>query len=159
MDVIYQMTNIYDRITIIYNESGLSQNEFAEKANISASYVSKIVHGKLSIEQPIKMKQLAKKVSSAFNINFNWLMSGEGQKYLKRHAVERGSILAGCDPRADKLVEQVRYICTHGDEDDIEKIYGRIGMVYDNITGRGRGDSGDIDRGRLPEGEKKESAA
>ena len=67
---------IYNRIKQIREDSGLTMTAFAEKLNIGVSIVSMMESGKRGISERTK-----KDICEKFNVNLEWLETGEGEPY------------------------------------------------------------------------------
>lgn len=66
-----------ERIKIIRKDYAMTQNEFAERMLVSASYISKIEAGK---EMPSDI--FLKLMSLEFNISLDWIKTGNGSKKI-----------------------------------------------------------------------------
>lgn len=66
-----------ERIKEIRKDNSITQNEFAQRMLVSASYISKVEAGK---EQPSEI--FLKLMSLEFGISLEWLKNGEGFKQL-----------------------------------------------------------------------------
>ena len=72
-----------ERVKIIRKHFGLSQAQFAQKVNRSPGYLSNLEKGNSGISE-----ETAKIICTAFGVNEEWLLSGEGEM--------------GCGDAADK---------------------------------------------------------
>ena len=72
-----------ERVKIIRKHFGLSQAQFAQKVNRSPGYLSNLEKGNSGISE-----ETAKIICTAFGVNEEWLLSGEGE--------------IGCGDAADK---------------------------------------------------------
>lgn len=73
------MTEIKSRIGDLVQEFNMKPNAFAKKAGIDSSNFSRKLSG---VQNITKMDII--KISRAFNINEDWLLSGVGEKYTSR---------------------------------------------------------------------------
>jgi len=80
------MSTLAERIRLVRKDHGLSQAEFAQRLRITRGHVSK-----LEIGQATPSEQLLALIELNFNLNWDWLETGEGDVYLAPHldAVER----------------------------------------------------------------------
>ena len=69
--------NIIDRLIEVRTETGLPSKDFAAKAGIDTKNYSSIENGKRSIGE-----RVMNDICLAFNINFVWLKTGNGEKYI-----------------------------------------------------------------------------
>ena len=67
---------IGERINRILNESGLKKVEFAKAIGIDQSYVPKIISGE---KKP--SDRVIDCICSKFNVNKEWILSGDGEPY------------------------------------------------------------------------------
>lgn len=72
--MIYLSTTIGDRISLIIERNDLKKVQFAKKLNIDQSYVSRLIKGKGDPSD-----RLIEDICEKFNVNENWLRSGEGE--------------------------------------------------------------------------------
>lgn len=91
------MTTINERIAWVISKSGLTKTAFAEKLNVSQSFISKLAIG---ISTP--SDRTISDICREFNINEIWLRTGEGEPaaHLDREeeiAAWIGKVLAGND--------------------------------------------------------------
>ena len=70
------MNNINERITECIQKSGLTKTAFAERINLTQSFVSKLAAG-LSTPSDRTIADIVRE----FNINEVWLRTGEGEMY------------------------------------------------------------------------------
>lgn len=71
------MDTINKRIEKIVNESGLTKTAFAKQLNVSQQYISKLI----KTGEPSELFKDA--LCSSFNINRDWLETGEGDMSLE----------------------------------------------------------------------------
>lgn len=71
--------NIGDRLKVIREHLKLSQNQFVEVFNIKQATLSKYERNDLSIPDELKMKLMTE-----YNINLNWLLTGQGSMFLDK---------------------------------------------------------------------------
>lgn len=67
-----------NRLALIIKENSLSQSAFAEKFNINRQHISQLVNDK----KPIG-RQLLERITRECRINAHWLLTGEGEMYVK----------------------------------------------------------------------------
>ena len=67
-----------DRIKSLRKELGMTQEEFAEKLNISRSNLGNIEIGRISITD-----RVVDDICNTFNINREWLKTGNGEKTVE----------------------------------------------------------------------------
>ena len=89
-----------DRIIKIRKESGKTQDEFAEIMGISKNYVSLIENGKKTPGD-----RLISDICREFNVNEEWLRTGNGEMKLVNTEYQEISTLIGeRDPKAKKAI-------------------------------------------------------
>lgn len=69
---------IFERLKYIRKTLNLTQKDFAKKIGMSRSGYSQIETG----DRPIS-DRLIKSICMAFNVNENWLRTGEGEMFIK----------------------------------------------------------------------------
>jgi transcriptional regulator with XRE-family HTH domain len=74
------MSTVADRIKLVRKDQGLSQAEFAQRLRITRGHISK-----LEIGQATPSDQLLALIELNFNLNYDWLETGEGDMYLAPH--------------------------------------------------------------------------
>lgn len=95
------------RLEMIRAYAGLSQLEFAESIGVSR------VHYNRMESQDIKMmpsQPLLKHLCEVHNINFNWLMTGEGEMYVKETKTEpepQKTTVEISEPMVNQTIEYV----------------------------------------------------
>ena len=72
------MENIGERIKYARKSANLTQKDFAKRVLVSASYLSRVESNK---ETPTDM--LVKLIALEFNINYDWLLNGNGRMNIK----------------------------------------------------------------------------
>ena len=91
------MSTINQRIAKIVESSGLSKTSFGEKINVSQQYISKLIKTGAPSDRTIA------DICREFNVNENWLRTGEGQMFRQVNrsdelAAFMGDILSGESP-------------------------------------------------------------
>lgn len=76
MDTNY-LKEIGERLRLIRNEYRYTQNDFADKLNIKQNTLSQYENGMREISTEVK-----RALHEVFHINFNWLMTGQGEMEL-----------------------------------------------------------------------------
>lgn len=71
---------MYDRIKQVRKENNLSQTDFGEKLGVTRSVINNIENNRLA--RPDQKISLVKLISKEFNVNEEWLLTGEGEKEL-----------------------------------------------------------------------------
>ena len=71
------MSEISERVKELWHDSGLNMTAFATKLTIDRSNLNKKVHG----EQKITKRDIDK-LCKTLNVSYDWLVNGEGEKYL-----------------------------------------------------------------------------
>lgn len=69
--------NQAERLKYIRNKVGLSQPKFAESIGESSSKINNIENSRNDISL-----EIAKKVRDKYNVNFTWLLLGEGAPFI-----------------------------------------------------------------------------
>ena len=82
------MDTINERIAFLVSALGISKTKFAERLNISPSFVTRICAGnKAPSDRTIS------DICREFNVSLAWLESGEGEMYVQRSENERMAML------------------------------------------------------------------
>lgn len=79
------MSTLAERIACIIQEHRLKQREFAADLGISVNYVNLIVNGKKERISP----PLAKLIGETYGYSPQWVLTGEGGKYLSTSDLDR----------------------------------------------------------------------
>lgn len=92
------MNSISDRISWCVKESGLTKTAFADKINVTQQYVSNLCLGK-----KIPSDRTIADICREFNVNEDWLRTGQGDPYIKLSRDEElaqffGDVMKGEDP-------------------------------------------------------------
>lgn len=92
------MQEIAERITKVIKDKAKTKTEFAEKLNISQSFVSRLASG----EKEPSDRTIAD-ICREFDVNEDWLRTGQGDPYVQLSRDEElaaffGSVLKGDDP-------------------------------------------------------------
>lgn len=73
------MEDINDRIAWCVNDSKLTKTAFAEKINVSQSFISRLVSG-----EKVPSDRTIADICREFNISELWLRTGEGEPHIQR---------------------------------------------------------------------------
>ena len=92
------MNSISDRISWCVKESGLTKTAFADRINVTQQYVSNLCLGK-----KIPSDRTIADICREFNVNENWLRTGQGDPYIQLSRDEDlaqffGDVMKGEDP-------------------------------------------------------------
>ena len=123
------MFSINERFRIIYKESGLSQEKFADKIKRSRGEVANIIYDKT-----IPKDKIIEATCEAFDIQEDWLKHGlEPMRAAKSREDEIaelvGSALSGS---SDFKKAVIRMICSRSDE-ELKALEAALMAVYENI--------------------------
>lgn len=90
-----------NRLKKIINNIGISQKEFAEKIGVKSAFISDIINERAKGFSSETLTKIVKE----FNININWLLTGEGEMFLMPSTYEKkkGYEMACGDPRIKKI--------------------------------------------------------
>lgn len=110
---------IGERIATIRKDSGLSQSDFAEELSISQSHISNIEKDKKGLS--ISLQKL---ICYTFNVNENWLLTGEGEKY-NLSMKDRDNAIAAYFDKSDR---------TAGEKIDAIDVAAELYSVYPEIS-------------------------
>lgn len=105
-------TDIMKRICWLYEQNGMSQNEFAEKIFVSQPTVSKFKTG-------YRMPSLILLLGTAklFNVSLDWLVFGElkGENWMKKFKIGDADIYSNLpDIDEDEARRYLDYVNEHG---------------------------------------------
>jgi transcriptional regulator with XRE-family HTH domain len=123
------MFSINERFRIIYKESGLSQEKFADKIKRSRGEVANIIYDKT-----IPKDKIIEATCEAFDIQEDWLKHGlEPMRAAKSREDEIaelvGSALSGS---SDFKKAVIRMICSRSDE-ELKALEAALLAVYEGI--------------------------
>lgn len=123
------MFSINERFRIIYKESGLSQEKFADKIKRSRGEVANIIYDKT-----IPKDKIIEATCEAFDIQEDWLKHGlEPMRAAKSREDEIaelvGSALSGS---SDFKKAVIRMICSRSDE-ELKALEAALMAVYEGI--------------------------
>ena len=123
------MFSINERFRIVFKESGLSQEKFAEKINRSRGEVANIIYDKT-----VPKDMIIKATCDAFMIQEDWLRHGIGAMRTAKSEEEEiatlvASVLSG-PPDFQRAV--VKMICTRSPE-ELKVLEKALTDVYENI--------------------------
>lgn len=82
------METINERIAFLISDLGISKTKFAERLNISPSFVTRICAG-----DKIPSDRTSSDICREFNVSLAWLEDGEGEMYVQRSANEELALL------------------------------------------------------------------
>ena len=71
---------IFERISLLRKELKLSQDKFGKKIGVSRDVINNIEHNRLS--RPEQKEPLYRLICQEFNVNENWLRTGDGDMFL-----------------------------------------------------------------------------
>ena len=82
------METINERIAFLISDLGISKTKFAERLNISPSFVTRICAG-----DKIPSDRTSSDICREFNVSLAWLEDGEGEMYVQRSESERMALM------------------------------------------------------------------
>ena len=82
------METINERIAFLISDLGISKTKFAERLNISPSFVTRICAG-----DKIPSDHTSSDICREFNVSLAWLEDGEGEMYVQRSENERMALM------------------------------------------------------------------
>lgn len=85
-----------DRIKTIRKESNLTQKQFADKLGLKQNTVATYEMGRIGISDTVVLS-----ICREFNINENWLRTGEGEMHSSVNEDERFAVNVGKIQRTD----------------------------------------------------------
>ncbi|QGY44131.1 helix-turn-helix domain-containing protein [Maribellus comscasis] len=71
--------NVRERFIQIRKQLQLTQSKFAEELQVSIAYVGAIESGKIKSVS----KKVLYRIHEKFNVNFNWLLAGNGEMFVQ----------------------------------------------------------------------------
>lgn len=118
--------NLSDRIKTIRKNEGLTQIAFGEKLSVTRDVISNFESGRVE-PKPIFLNYLCE----IFNINKDWLFTGNGEMYNSLTEDEElaflmGQITAEDNPLLKKLIKTLSQIDNEDDLDAILSIAKRL---------------------------------
>lgn len=72
------MNHLNERINYLIKSLGMKKTAFAEKLNVSQAFVSQLCSG---VKQP--SKRTIQDICTKFNVNEEWLRTGEGEIFIR----------------------------------------------------------------------------
>ena len=106
--------NIYERIKMIRKDNGLSQTAFGSKLGASRDMISNIELGRVEPNGVI-----INLICSTFNVNKEWMMTGEGEIY---HISKE-------DDEMSKAIADISL----SDNETLKRIVTRLNMLDDRL--------------------------
>ena len=110
------MTDLSDRITYIIETLGMKKIAFAEKINVSQAFVSQLCSGS---KQP--SDRTISDICREFNVNEEWLRSGEGEPFKKLS-------------KEEEIASYVEDLLSDGTENPLYEIILEIMRTYSELT-------------------------
>ncbi len=151
------MTTLADRIKGIRGNA--SVKAFAGYLGVSAAYIYAIESG----EKTVISETLAELISTKYNLERHWILTGEGPIEKKESPFMMG-VASGpsgltdtaIPEEAQTLVRELLFIYNNGAEEDRDRLYGTIGRLYNKVMDgvSGSKGSGEDTESRFPETEK-----
>ena len=123
------MYSINERFRIVFKESGLSQEKFADRIKRSRGEVANIIYDKT-----VPKEKIIEATCEAFNIQKDWLQYGlepmKAEKTREEEIAEMiGSALTGSSEFKKAVI---RMICSRTDE-ELKALESALLSVYENI--------------------------
>ena len=84
------MSSLNNRISRLIESLGIKKTTFAEKLNVSQAFVSQLCSG---VSQP--SDRTIADICREFNVNEDWLRTGEGEMFLRRSRNEELAAFMG----------------------------------------------------------------
>ena len=110
------MTDLSDRITYIIETLGMEKIALAEKINVSQAFVSQLCSGS---KQP--SDRTISDICREFNVNEEWLRSGEGEPFKKLS-------------KEEEIASYVEDLLSDGTENPLYEIILDIMRTYSELT-------------------------
>jgi len=121
-------TDVGGRIRSIREKLGLTQPVFAKSLGVGHSWLSELENGKY---KPSDVWLVA--IEYRYNINPQWILTGEGSMYLEFQAVREGRAGYPEDESVEHLLDMTRYVLNAGHpeitlalEQDIIAFHGAV---------------------------------
>ena len=143
------MEKINDRIAAVYRKLDIKQFEFAERIGVSQAYISKIFK---EDSDKTPSDRLIKIISTEFNIDENWLRTGEGEmfnesdefsldEYAKQHSMSEMDLkivkgFLDLDPEVRKIVVSTFSNALSGDRAETKEKANKVVEMIDENKGR-----------------------
>ena len=109
------------RLMTVRKGKNLTQQAFASALGTSAGYISEAEAGK-----SVPGGSLLTSLCRIFNVNINWLLTGEGPMYIDDVGQPSPVIDLAARSPAWKMCKQVERIVTEGDRKKIEGLKGML---------------------------------
>ena len=123
------MYSINERFRIIYKESGLSQEKFADKIKRSRGEVANIIYDKT-----VPKDKIIEATCEAFDIQEDWLRHGlEPMRAAKSREEEISELVGSALSGSSEFKKAViRMICSRTDE-ELKALEAALSAVYEGI--------------------------
>lgn len=123
------MYSINERFRIIYKESGLSQEKFADKIKRSRGEVANIIYDKT-----VPKDKIIEATCEAFDIQEDWLRHGLEPMQAAKSREEEISELVGSALSGSSEFKKavIRMICSRTDE-ELKALEAALSAVYEGI--------------------------
>jgi len=105
-----------ERIKEVRVAMGLTQSSFAKRIAISLSYLTEIEHGNKSVSE-----RVIRLVSSEFNVDDNWIRSGEGSMLNENVDIQMSNLMS-----MFKSLNQQFKECAISQMEDLAHLYAHI---------------------------------
>ena len=123
------MCSINERFRIIFKESGLSQEKFADKIKRSRGEVANIIYDKT-----VPKDKIIEATCEAFDIQEDWLRHGLEPMRAAKSKEEEISELVGSafNGSSEFKLAVIRMICSRSD-DELKALEAALRAVYESI--------------------------
>lgn len=121
---------MYERIKTVRKDVGMSQNEFAEHLGVTRSVISNLELNRLA--KPEQKTSLIKLISREFNVNEDWLLTGEGEMYIVSEQDEKlAEAFAEISLSENEKLKEIVQNLTKLDDKTIDKINDLIDLLLE----------------------------
>ena len=116
-----------ERIQLIRKDHGYTQKEFGEKLSLVASMICLLENGTANITE-----RTIKSICNEFNVNREWLLTGEGEKYNNEKSTETLTVeFAEILGKYPSLYETAKMVSNHMTTND----WRRVNQLLEEMGG------------------------
>lgn len=126
---------LQERIKKIRSDAGLTQKEFGEVIGVGRLYVSSV---EIGYAQPGKARLFV--IADKFNVNLEWLQTGEGEPYLSDN-LKRGRI------EKEYIVKVFTSLPADVQKQIVEVLREYVGSTAQNVVNNNGTINGNINQG------------
>lgn len=122
-------STIQERLRLVVKHAGINQAEFARSVEIGQPHLSTILSDK---HKRKPSKRLLRSISDKYNVNYDWLISGEGKAFFEPQGTASPVTPEDTDPpELQQVISEARTIW---EELAIEERYEMAAMLLRDLA-------------------------